>query len=62
MPVVGTRLVREWRGERHEVTVVPGGFEYLGRLYRSLTAIAKVITGQHWNGRLFFGLRRRNQP
>jgi len=56
LPVAGTRLVREWDGERHEVTVVHGGFEYRGRRYRSLSAIASAITGTHWNGRRFFGL------
>ena len=56
LPAVGTRLVREWEGERHEVTVVPGGFEYQGRRYRSLSAVASAITGTHWNGRRFFGL------
>jgi hypothetical protein len=56
LPVVGTRLVREWDGQRHEVTVVHGGFEYRGRRYRSLSAIASAITGTHWNGRRFFGL------
>ena len=58
-PVAGTRFTREWHGERHEVTVVDGGFEYAGRPYRSLSAIAKAITGSHWNGPLFFGLRSR---
>ena len=57
VPMVGTRLVREWDGERYEVTVVQGGFEFAGRRYRSLTAIAKAITGTHWNGPAFFGLR-----
>jgi hypothetical protein len=56
LPVVGTRLVREWEGQRHEVTVVHGGLEYRGRRYRSLSAIASAITGTHWNGRRFFGL------
>ncbi|MHB9038544.1 MAG: DUF2924 domain-containing protein, partial [Armatimonadota bacterium] len=56
-PVVGTRLVREWNGRNYEVICVHGGFEYDGRLYRSLTAIAKAITGTHWSGRAFFGLR-----
>ncbi len=60
-PVPGTRFVREWHGERHEVAVVEGGFEYQGKIFRSLSAIAKVITGQHWNGRLFFGLRDRKR-
>ena len=57
-PVVGTQLVREWRGERHEVTVVDDGFEYAGKPYRSLTAVTKSITGAHWNGPAFFGLRK----
>jgi len=57
LPVAGTRLVREWNGRRCEVTVVGGGFEFEGRPYRSLTAITKAITGTHWNGRAFFGLR-----
>ena len=56
LPVLGTRLSREWNGSRHEVTVVTGGFEYEGRRYRSLTAAAKAITGAHWSGRAFFGL------
>ena len=58
MPVVGTRLVREWNGRTYEVTVVHGGFEYEGCRYRSLTAITKVITGTHWNGRAFWGLKK----
>ncbi len=55
-PLPGTRLVREWNGRRYEVTIALGGFIYEGRRYRSLTAITKVITGTHWNGRAFFGL------
>lgn len=58
LPLTGTRLVREWNGRRYEVTVVAGGFEFEGRRYRSLTAITKAITGTHWNGRAFFGLRQ----
>ena len=49
--------MREWNGRRCEVTVASGGFVFEGRRYRSLTAITKVITGTHWNGRAFFGLR-----
>jgi hypothetical protein len=56
-PLAGTRLVREWNGQRHEVTAIEGGFEYNGRKYRSLSAIAKAITGAHWSGPQFFGLR-----
>ena len=55
LPVLGTRLSREWNGKRHDVTVVTGGLEYQGRRYRSLTAVAKAITGAHWSGRAFFG-------
>jgi hypothetical protein len=58
MPIVGTVFVREWHDVRHVVTVVPGGVEYQGRRYRSLSAIAREITGTRWNGPLFFGLRR----
>jgi hypothetical protein len=58
MPVAGTRLIREWDGQRHEVNVTREGFEYEGRLYRSLSAIANAITGTHWNGKLFFGLAK----
>jgi len=61
LPLVGTRLIREWDGQRHEVTVVHGGFEYRGRRFRSLSAIAKLITGTHWNGPRFFGLRDRKE-
>ena len=56
-PLPGTRLVREWNGQRHEVTAIEGGFEYDGRRYKSLSAIAKAITGAHWSGPQFFGLR-----
>jgi len=57
LPVAGTRLVRMWDDRRHEVTVTVKGFEFEGRPYRSLSAIANAITGGHWNGRVFFGLR-----
>ena len=57
LPVLGTRLSREWNGTRHEVTIVSGGFEYKGKRYRSLTAVTRAITGTHWNGRAFFGLK-----
>ena len=53
----GTALIREWDGERHEVTVLADGFEYRGRRFRSLSAIARSITGTRWNGPRFFGLR-----
>ena len=56
-PRLGTFIEREYRGVTHEITVVEDGFLYLGQTYRSLTALAKLITGAHWNGPLFFGLR-----
>lgn len=52
----GTRMVREWQGETHEVEALEAGFRYRGTLYRSLSAVAGVITGVKWNGRRFFGL------
>ena len=53
----GTRLLRQWQGQTHHVTVLAQGFEYSGQTYRSLTAIARQITGTAWSGPLFFGLR-----
>ena len=58
-PSVGITLVRVWRGQEIRVTEVQFGWEYHGVVYRSLSAIAKTITGSHWNGRLFFGLTKR---
>ena len=52
----GARLVREWHGRTHTVTVTEDGFEYAGMSYPSLTKIAKKITGAHWSGPRFFGL------
>ena len=56
-PVAGTRLVREHRGVEHAVTVLQDGFEFEGRPYQSLSAIARHITGTRWNGWTFFGLK-----
>ena len=56
--VKGTRLCRNWKDKNHEVLVrQDGGFEYEGEIYRSLTAIAEKITGTHWNGKKFFGVK-----
>lgn len=52
----GTRLVRDWGGQAHAVLVLDNGFEYHGQRYRSLTEIARRITGAHWSGPRFFGL------
>ena len=53
----GTRLIRQWQGRTHEVTVAEDGVFYDGRLYRSLSAVAAAITGAHWSGPRFFGLK-----
>ncbi len=56
-PIIGTRLIREWRGVEQCVTVLADGFEWQGRPYQSLSAIANAITGSRWNGLVFFGLK-----
>jgi hypothetical protein len=56
-PITGTRLIREWQGVEHTTTVLDDGFEYQGRRYKSLSAVARAITGTRWNGPLFWGLR-----
>ena len=57
----GARLIREWNGTVHEVDVVEGGYVWQGETYRSLTAIARAITGTKWSGPRFFGLERRSR-
>ena len=54
----GTRLVREWRGRTYEVLVLDDGFSWQGAAYRSLSAVARKITGTPWSGPLFFGLKQ----
>ena len=56
-PITGTRLIREWKGVVQIVSVSADGFECLGRPYKSLSAIARAITGTRWNGWVFFGLK-----
>ena len=56
-PVVGTRLVREWGGVEQTVTVIKDGFDWQGQKFKSLSAVARAITGTQWNGYRFFGLR-----
>ena len=56
----GARLVREWQGRTHTVLVIEDGFAYDGRRFRSLTRIASLITGAHWSGPRFFGLKKRD--
>jgi hypothetical protein len=54
----GTRLIRRWRGETHEIVVADSGYEYRGTTYRSLSKIACEITGTRWSGPAFFGLNK----
>ena len=61
LPEPGTILVRDHGGKRHEVTVLVEGFEYGGRCFKSLSRIAREITGTQWNGFLFFSLRSRRR-
>ncbi len=63
-PVTGTRLIREWQGVEHCVTVLDDGYEYGGRPFKSLSHVARTITGTQWNGWTFFGLKnqRRGKP
>jgi len=53
----GTRLMRDWHGTTHTVDVIEGGFRYNGQTYKSLSEIAKLITGAHWSGPRFFGVK-----
>jgi hypothetical protein len=57
-PTAGTKLIREYQGVEHQVTVTRNGFEYQGRTFRSLSHVAREITGTRWSGPLFFGLTR----
>lgn len=56
----GTRLARDYAGKRHEVVMLEEGVLYEGETYGSLSEVARLITGQRWNGPRFFGLRREN--
>jgi hypothetical protein len=55
----GAKLIREWRGKTHTVIVCEDGFEWRGRYWRSLSVIAREITGGHWSGPRFFGLKEK---
>ena len=55
----GTRLLREWQGVTHEVIVLEDGVQYRGKMWASLSAVAREITGTRWSGPLFFGLKGR---
>jgi hypothetical protein len=58
-PIAGTKLIRGYQGDQHRVTVLQDGYEWRGRPYKSLSAVARAITGTRWNGWVFFGLKNR---
>ena len=57
----GTVLIRDWQGTSHQVTVLERGVMYRGENYRSLSQVARIITGTQWSGPLFFGLKNRTK-
>ena len=57
----GAVLIREWGGVKYKVVVLKDGFSYRGQRRRSLSEIARLITGTHWSGPLFFGLKNRRK-
>jgi len=61
LPIPGTVITREYRGETVKVTVLEQGFEYEDKVYRSLSAVANAVTGSHWNGFDFFGLNEKRK-
>jgi len=60
-PAVGTVITKTWRGQDFHVHVVDNGYEWDGVVYKSLSAVARAVTGTRWNGRLFFGLSTRKR-
>lgn len=56
LPIPGTIITKDYRGKKHQVKILEKGFEYEGKIYKHLTAIADKITGAHWNGYNFFNL------
>lgn len=62
LPMVGGSLRRPYKGQEIVVRVLPNGFEWEGQVYRSLSAVAKAVTGKHWNGYHFFNITPRNAP
>lgn len=55
---VGSRLIRVWQGETYQVTVLEDGYSYAGKQWKSLSAIARAITGTPWSGPVFFGIKK----
>ena len=63
LPMAGTVITRQYKGRTIQVTVLRDGYEYEGEAYASLTAVAKAVTGSHWNGNLFFKIAQtRRRP
>jgi hypothetical protein len=62
LPTKATLLTRIYKNREITVSVLTDGFEYGGQCYRSLSAIARVVTGTQWNGLVFFGLAKRGEP
>ena len=60
LPIPGSLIVKKYKGKTYEVRVLEKGFEYNSTHYRTLTEIAREITGTHWNGFMFFGFRNAN--
>lgn len=58
LPIPGSTIHKEYKGQKYTILVLKAGFEYQQRRYKSLTAIAKEITGTHWNGYNFFGFKK----
>lgn len=58
LPSVGSRLIRVWQGETHQISILKNGFWYADKSWKSLSAIAQAITGTRWSGPLFFGLKK----
>jgi Protein of unknown function (DUF2924) len=56
----GTVIIKQWRGAQHTVVVLADGFQHQGKVYASLSRLAREITGTRWNGPAFFGLRKRH--
>ena len=55
---IGSRLIRVWQGETHQVTVLSDGYQYKDQHWKSLSAVAKAITGTPWSGPVFFGVKK----
>jgi len=56
-PLIGSKIIKEYRDKTHEIAVVEGGFAYEGEIFKSLSAVAQYITGTKWNGLVFFGIK-----